>query len=965
MKLISPLLAVCLLALVFTTSTAQEAQPEDPPENVETAISAQEYADRAKRLREFGYPLLAQAQLKKGLEIDPINKHLLIEYLRLYNSAEGEIVAAFDHLNTLLKLYPDDYTASLEIARLLFLVEPLPTPPDISDPETLKAGLARLDEEMKIYRELGTFIVKPEGELPKSAQGRPRLSLAFLARAEKASPKTFDVAMLAARELDVRGRSFQRWAEITPALKPFGVAAQDLYKLALPLLKRATGSSNYASEAHVQIANLLYRMGEADASKTAIIGAEQLVGSSIRLADTKLAIAVDEEDIDLLIEALQQRHKIYNEIYSELDLSVANRIKSNKWPFQRWREYQSLLQTFGREKTLLAKAILTTEPKFLEIHYLLADAAMSDAKNAELPKDGVKLLRQALGELGACVKLADALPDWHRMTALISWQLGDFKTAQKAYEATAKADPDDQDAAAYAKATADINAGLYSAADYHVYLSQLQPGDFKSKREVLKVVTKRAPKFLAAQQVLGKVCMFIGDFETAYLAYKTVYEIDPEIIEVVDGLARSAMEVNRFEEAVKYFEALQKLRDSDDNLRWISLLNELVNGEEKRRLAFVSWRESTRGTISESGKKKNLETALAHDPNFPEACIDLATIVRANSRDHARSLLDKALGSARDKYVRAAVRRELGKLYADSRAWSKAVIEFKAAYDAYAADGSDLLLAAMAHLKLDQHSEASACMRKLFVEIPNSPLLRPMPSDLAELDLEPKAGGAPKKIHPAYGVGDKAGFNASIEVLNEGGGLSGKTEPFDIGVNLEFKETPASGGMWVIEVDFDDIPTEEFKALNQLEFTLKISPWFGLAEAPPIGGDLQSVVDPLVQAITEAFTVGLGDLPLRAPQVWKNDLTLGPPHFGGETAKEASALVESIGDSFVLLRRAGAGKRVGEYDSSFTRFIEARVEIAGSQRSLQFVSFMIDKKELTPDRDDVIYSRLKVTLKAK
>ncbi|MDC1142404.1 tetratricopeptide repeat protein [Planctomycetota bacterium] len=961
MKFISPLLALCLIGLVFSTSTAQDTPPQDPA----AKITAQEYAERSKRLREFGYPLLAQTQLNKGLEVDPTDKQLLIEYLRLYNSADGEIVAAFKYLDTLLKLYPDDYTASLEIARLLFQVEALPTPPDTSDPDKLKAGLERLDDEMKVYRELGTFISTPEGDLPKSATGRPRLSLAFLARAEKASPKTFDVAMLTARELDVRGRSFQRWAEISPALKPFGKAAQDLYALALPLFKRASGASHYASESKVQIANLLYRMGRLDDAKTAITGAELLAGNSLRLADTKLAISVDTSDIDLLIEALEQRHSIFNEIYSELDLSVAHRMKANNWPFLRWTEYQSVLQAFGREKTLMAKAVLTNEPKFLEVHYLLADAAMSDSRKAELPQDGISLLRQALTELRACQELSKTLPDWHRMTALISWQLGDFTTAQKAYEATAKADPDDLDAAAYARATADINAELYSAVDYHIYLSQLQPGDFKIKREVLIEVTKRAPKFLAAQQVLGKVCMFIGDFETAYTAYKAAFELDPTIVEVVDGLARSAMEVNRFKESITYFEALQKLKESDDHLRWISLLNDLVGGDDRRRLAFLSWRESTRGTISDTGKKKNLEKALEHDPNFAEACIDLATMVRSKSHDRARSLLEKAKQNARDKYVSGAAHRELGKLYAESRAWAKAVLEFQAAYDAYRADGTDLLLAAMAQLKLKDHSSASACMRKLFAEIPNSPLLRPLPSDLAELDLVPKSGMASKKIHPAYGVGDKISFEGKIAVINEGGGLSGKTEPFEIGVNLQFKETPASGGIWVIDVDFDDVPTEEFKALNELEFTLRISPWFGLAEAPPIGGDLQSVIDPLVQAITEGFTVGLGDLPLQAPQVWKNDLTLGPPHFGGDSAREASALVESLGDNFTLLRRAGAGKRAGDHNSNFTRFLEARVEVGGAQRHLQLVSFDIEKRELTPDRDDVIYSRLTVTLKAK
>ncbi|MCF6228995.1 MAG: tetratricopeptide repeat protein, partial [Planctomycetes bacterium] len=906
MKLISPLLALCLSGLLFTSSIAQDAADDPEPE---AKITVQEYADRAQRLREFGYPLLAQEQLDKGLSLEPTHKAILVEYLRLFNAATGDPTDAYKYIDTLLRLYPDDYSVCLEIARLLFMMEPMPTPPDTSNPEKLKTGLTRLDKEMKVYLDLANFIISPEGDLPESAKGRPRLSLAFLARAEKASPGTYDIAYLSARELDVRGRSFQRWAEISPALSAFGDAAQKLYALTLPLFQRASGSSEYAAETKVQAANLLYRMGKLEESKKAIIGAELLAPNSLRLADTKVAIANQTNDIDLLIEALEKRHDIFNEIYSELDLSVAYRIKGSDWPFQRWREYQGVMDAFGRKKTLIAKAVLQVEPKFLEIHYLMAEAAMTDARNADIEQDGIKLLRAALLSLLACQELADSLADWHRMNALIFWQLGDFAKAAKAYEATAKADPSDRDASEYAKASADIAAGKYTALDYHIYLNQLPEGDFKKKSEILSKVVKKSPKFLAAQQVLGKICMFYGNFETAYLAYMAANKLEAGVLMVIDGLAHAAMEVNRFEESLKYFKELEKLRSSDDNLRWISLLNDLIEGNENRRLAFVSWRESTRGTISESGKKTNLEKAYRIDPTFSEAMIDLAVVVRKTSYDRARMLLDSALKNARDKYVRASVRRELGKLYADSRAWAKSIIEFEAAYDSHKGDGVDMLFAATAHLKLNDPASASACMRKLFVDIPNTPLLRPLPSDLMELNLNPKAGTKAKNIHPAYGVGDKAEFTVVLDVMHEGGGLQGETQPLEIDLNLTFKETPASGGIWVIDVDFSNAPIEKFPMLKELEFTLKISPWFGLAEAPDIIDELQSVVDPIVQVITEGFTAGLGDLPLRSPQVWKNEMTLGPPHFGGQTAKEAAALVKSSGDSFVLLRKAGAGKR--------------------------------------------------------
>jgi hypothetical protein len=204
-----------------------------------------EYVARAKRLREFGYPLLARAQLDNAKKLDPNSRPMLIEYLRLYTRAEADARETLPYVRSLLELYPDDYDACYEIASWLFLTQEPPVPPNVNNKDDLQKALVRLDAEMVVYRELGKFVAKPAGALPDAAAGKPALPLAFLARCAKASP-TAEVSYLAARDLDLRAQDFDRWSRTDPNLeKSFGMAAQELYELALPLYQASAKSDEY------------------------------------------------------------------------------------------------------------------------------------------------------------------------------------------------------------------------------------------------------------------------------------------------------------------------------------------------------------------------------------------------------------------------------------------------------------------------------------------------------------------------------------------------------------------------------------------------------------------------------------------------------------------------------------------------------------------------------------------------
>jgi hypothetical protein len=184
------------------------------------------------------------------------------------------------------------------------------------------------------------------------------------------------------------------------------------------------------------------------------------------------------------------------------------------------------------------------------------------------------------------------------------------------------------------------------------------------------------------------------------------------------------------------------------------------------------------------------------------------------------------------------------------------------------------------------------------------------------------------------------------------------------GMVVTIEETPAVGGLWRLKLRFVDAP-KEFESMTLLEPVIQISPWFGLLGNNELGA-LGDVLNPAVQALCEAFTLGLGDAPVASPFVWRNDLTKGPAHFARDNP-EGAFLAEVMGDAFKVIRRAAAGRRADpeETQHNFSRWLEARVSLGGTKRTIQSSEYEIHIHELTKDRNDVILSNFKVTLTAK
>lgn len=966
------LLAVLVLAPVFLVSLeprparAQDAEADKRKREVIDRVH------RARRLREFGYPLLAKTQLELAKKLDPLSREMLLEYLRLYTRGNSpDLKETQPYVAALLEVFPDDYEACFEIGNFLYMTAEPPQAPNTRKPETVKAALDRLDAEMKVYRELGAFIAKPGANLPESAKGRPQLSLAYLARCAAKVPNSAEVNYLAASELYFRATTFQGWSLADASLAPFGKAAQELFTLAEPLFKSCAGSQEYAGSAAIHVVELLVRMSRFAEAKTAAAGAKVLNPGNLRVANALGDIAENTRDIELLIEALRARLAVYEDSIRDLDLRVAVRIRDNKLPFTRWREYVELDLLGAQDRHKAIGLLIEAEPGLTELYFLQAVGCLMFARTSDQPRDTRQWLEAALAALDKCAAMGKDFPDWHRRRGLALWLLGRFEEAAAAYEETARQLPNDQLSRAYAYAGKEIARGDYTAADYEQYRALQEPGNFDEKRKELTELVKRAPKFTAALKALCEVSQILGDFELAFEAGTRALVLAPENLELLETTAQSALRTERYADSVRLFEKLSAAQPArHESRRLLNLARDMAAAPENRRKAMQLWLQSQRPVESEASRRKKLEESLALDPNFCEALIDMAVLERAQNPVRAERLLETSLRHNRDEFTKLAAHRERGKLYAGARAYAKAVSEFESAYAAFKGDGTDLLLAALAHTQIGNHGDASAAMRKLFAEVPDSPVLRPGAGTLQRLGLSPARGDTPRRLGPAYAVGDKATFTVELAVEGEGAGQIGRKLSLEYDATIEILASPENGGIWKLKVTFGNAPTSEFAALNQVTSELHISPWFGLVNEPAVVA-LDEVVNPALQAVVEGFTCGMGDAPVLPPWTWRNTLTKGPAHFGTDDSEEASCVAEVGGDSLTILRRALAGREVasGEDEDAtemtFSRGIRALTKLAGAKRAIHECGFEIGRKELSKDRDDVVTSRLFVRLLVK
>ncbi|MBX3459442.1 MAG: tetratricopeptide repeat protein [Planctomycetes bacterium] len=957
------ILAVCLLLPVLLPAIIAQPAPEtpEPPK-----VTAQEYADRSRRLREFGYPELARAQLDKGAAAYPTEKPIVLEQIRLLTETRARYDDVMRWVGVYHQLYAADYDISYAVAQFLEVNERRPVPPDFEDERQLAGALNRLETEMAIYRELGAFIAKPGDKLPEAAKGKPDMPLCYLARCALAKPGSHEVLEFTASYLDKLACSFHGWAMMDRRMRPFGHAAAQLFELAIPLYEGLEADQRSTAYVRQRLSEIYFRLAKFEKAREWILRLDLVSPNGGTAARVLQHIAQATSDHDLLVEAMERQSRVWRSPTAQLNVLAARRMRQHKWPFATWTAWQ-LTQDLYLAPHERADAILTLiedKPEFLEAHFADAALRVEVAQDAP-PEDRRKLLQGALAVLEKCKDIAPSFADWHSQRANVLWQLGDFKESAKAYRELARLDPSDPEAPRFADAATEIAEGKYTSTDYALYREVLDTeGDFKAKARTLEVLCSRSPKFRQAHALLSRLALMLKRFDVAIGAATAALELDPDQLEVRDNLAWASMRLSRWAAAAEHFKNIAaKNRNYRDAARWASLTEWVASANADAQRGAAKWLEAQDKDLQPTARTRLLEDAAVLAPDFPEALVDLAMDkMRIADFQAAESILDRALAKPRDNWARAAVHMARGRLFIAGRRTERAVAEFESSFAADRSDGGALLLAAIALHGANENASASAAMRKLFTEVPGTPLLRPTPEEVNLLDILPVQSEGARALHPAYDAGTKMAFGVEITVSGEGKGVNADNLRIAFDMAVEVLEVPGHGGVWKLKLTFSGAP-DGFGALNGAGTVLTISPWFGMCEEPQVTV-FQNVVNPALQALTEGFTLGLGDAPLAQPYVWKNTLTKGPPHFGQGDA-EGACLHKLEGDAFTVLRRAMAGRQIGAHDAAHSRVLEAKVEAGGPRRALRRVSFEIAKHELAPDREDVIRSHLLVTVTAR
>ncbi len=939
---------------------------------------------RAKRLADFGRPLLAKKQLDLAAGIEPASREVMLAQLRLYTRSTGAPEEARKWAEALARNFPDDYEACFEIATFQYIAQPDLRAPNPTRDDELKAALERLDAEMAVFLPLAKFILEPTDKLPEQSKPTSSLSLAWLARASMKSPHTGEVALLAAKELDSRAYRFAGFWRLSEKLAPFGAASLKLYEAAAPLYRRAFTADPTDMYSRAALCNCLFSLGKFEEARkeceaTLLVSGPQAPVTN-RIVGILIDVATEQGDLELLLPNLERRHKVYDDIDSALDLSAARRINAGKWPVQRWREYRTVFDLRGETRLQACGQLLEAQPDFLEVHLLAAEALIA---RAEMIKEDAAVRNSwyegALKAIDRAGDLVSTLADASRMKALALWHLARYKEAAEAFGKTAELDPDDGYAASYARAAREIEKGHFTAADYAALGSVESGNDFKKKRQELAALTKRAPKFFDAWLALGEISYLLRMFQDAAEAYGKALELSPENLQALYGAGHTLLNLGQFEAAQNRFDALNTQRENYRGVQhWQVIVKKAIEKGDKRKKAVQRWLDSVAPNMTSQAKVDALQASITEDNTFSEALIDLGTIMReqaANAGDQGPQLLDRAekllaaaFLNADDDIQKSGARLELGRVRVNLRAFEAAAADFEAAFNHDRGDGTALLMAALARRALGDEAGACADLRKLYNDVPGSILVRPSDQALTLLELRNTIAQGARHVTPLWSVGDKRKFDVRMEAEGEGGAVGRHTVSWGYTMQVEVASTPELGGTWKLICTFTGAEGLALPELANARLQVEINPWFGLVNNPlPEERRLADALDPAVTALCEALCIGLGDSPILPDYAWRNDRTQGPPHFTNEDAVEACVIEQIVGDTTVVRRRAAKGRRAGgdpEYMNEGGQ-IDARVEIVGDKRTLRKLTLVIENEQLAKSDDDVISSKLSISLTAR
>lgn len=526
-------------------------------------------------------------------------------------------------------------------------------------------------------------------------------------------------------------------------------------------------------------------------------------------------------------------------------------------------------------------------------------------KDAEL---AAKYADAAMRNIKTCEGLERRIPDILNIRANLHLWLNQFDAALEDFTLLQELEPDHPRAYLYinnmdAFRKGEVFQQVFERFILHVFELDMRLQD---RIEELKRQAAVVPNFVPVRIYLGRLLLQAGLPHEAQVHYEHVLENYPDHPAALLGGANANLRVGNLKKARELLERLKEKHPESDMGDTPLAQLERVEADELDGEALRLYQRASSESLPAFDRIRLLEQALELSPTYLEAQLAIVPLqigeydeaIRENRVERAQIII-RQLGDYAERAVKHATNnRELAKAWGNLAQVRARMRDEHGTADAFSR-------ARDAYLALEERSEEDD---QLLAEVSyhlaftNHLIGRWLPSYQAlkkcfELGLDHRAFQSDEEaLIRAKDLGWRAVRGASSPPLRLGNGLQkGERYEFDglvrstisrsesesatasFNLEVEILDTPDVSGRYKVKASLRAGESAEGEGIGLpeggLQFTLEISPWFGLiSQETDSEVESQETALLILRALVESFTLRHGNAPIAWPYAWNYPL---------------------------------------------------------------------------------------------
>lgn len=895
--------AFCICVVLSTGADTLLAQSDSADESLIT-MEPVDYISAAQRLIEFGQPQLAAVKLEQGLQEWPQSPELAMNLARQHLTGRPyKPERALELMDELVHRLPERNDARYLLAEAAFAASGMLIG---SRDETLQrnyqALLSGAREQLKLLTQTQEF----------------------------AADACFLLGEISRRDMENVPRSHPSFNELK----------QRANFDALVAFEQALKSNPKHPKALRAAADVALQLGDPEKAQGFVDTLLTVTTPDVRVHELRaqIAWATHPVNLDQLIDAMSEVVTVIESTPNILTLSLARSMKSS--PDMKPEAIATALAALSRvfsdelrrdQLFALAERFLpdvTGEPckrnpdagersaSLPEFSYLMAHYDHQIASMNDDPQSAKNQLILAARYLEHCTELAQRLEDVAYLRAVVLLQLGAWDKAAQAVEVLSTLMPNDFGASLLKESLPDMRAGIVTidhCLRYVAALEQVMGG--RERIALLEGLALEVPQWAPLRIFLAWEHYQELRFDMAHEGFKVALASRPDSVRALQGMALCQI---RHSEWAQAQETLMRLLTINPRLGDESRLLAMVEGvveEQFDGLAIQLLQDAMRQGVEPKKRAELLDQALGMAPKVYLILLERArTAIALEDHELAAELslrLSASAATPEEVFLAHNLAAAVATLHGRE---ADALKEYELALDVAAANeatwtisaasvSSTRVALAKAALSANQHSITDRALR----EIPrrgeslSAWAMHPDVQSLVQQSSLPQTTEG-LEVHAQMGLGQIANYDVETLLTVEGGGVTSKIQR-KFSVRLMALSTLATKGYWEFRVQlFNSASDPELKAIEDFSFDMTVSPWFGLLThtCDPRHAAFDMSI-PVVKAITEAFTIGLGSAEVRPPYQWNNDWVDG--RFSLGSGEACGCFLDTLDEKGITLKR--------------------------------------------------------------